>query len=115
MRMPVILGMIAAYVTSVLVDRVIYGLGEGKVLLVITSKKEEAAFRINAETDRGCTYLKAEGSYKNELRDVLMCACASRQVVTVKRIIKELDPDAFLIILNSNEVLGEGFKDLNSN
>ena len=111
----VILGMIAAYVTSVLVDRVIYGLGEGKVLLVITSKKEEAAFRINAETDRGCTYLKAEGSYKNELRDVLMCACASRQVVTVKRIIKELDPDAFLIILNSNEVLGEGFKDLNSN
>ena len=44
-----------------------------------------------------------------------MCACASRQVVTVKRIIKELDPDAFLIILNSNEVLGEGFKDLNSN
>ncbi|MDY3919705.1 MAG: YitT family protein [Candidatus Limivivens sp.] len=106
----VILGMVTAYVTSVIVDRVLCGLGEGKVVLAVTCRKEEAALQIDQETLRGCTYLEARGSYKNEKRDVLMCACYSRQVVTVKRIIQELDPEAFIIVLNSNEVLGQGFK-----
>ncbi|MDO5425422.1 MAG: YitT family protein [Eubacteriales bacterium] len=108
----VILGILNAYVLSVIVDRVLYGLGEGKVVLAITARKEEAAALIDQEIQRGCTYLHAQGSYRNEERDVLMCACGSRQVVKVKRIIQELDPEAFLIILNSNEVLGEGFKRL---
>ena len=56
------------------------------------------------------TYLKAEGSYLREEKDVVLCACNNKQMYTIRNVVKEIDKKAFVIILESNEVLGEGFK-----
>ncbi len=53
---------------------------------------------------------KAEGSYSEEEKKVVMCACNDKQMYAIRRVVKELDPDAFIIILNSNEVVGAGFQ-----
>ena len=59
---------------------------------------------------RGCTFLKAEGSFARDKKDVVLCACNNKQMYIIRTAIKEVDPNAFIIIMESNEVLGEGFK-----
>ena len=56
------------------------------------------------------TFLKAEGSYSGDEKDVVMCACNNKQMYSIRNAVKEIDPKAFIIIMESNEVLGEGFK-----
>ena len=105
-----IYGMIISFIMSTVMDKVMYGLSAGKMTLVVTRKSEEVARRINEETDRGCTFIKAQGSYSEEEMDVVMCACSNKQMFAIRAAVKEVDPDAFIIIMESNEVVGEGFK-----
>ena len=105
-----IYGMIISFIMSTVMDKVMYGLSAGKMTLVVTRKSEEVARRINEETDRGCTFIKAQGSYSEEEMDDVMCACSNKQMFAIRAAVKEVDPDAFIIIMESNEVVGEGFK-----
>lgn len=105
-----IYGMIISFIMSTVMDKVMYGLSAGKMTFVVTRKSEEVARRINEETDRGCTFIKAQGSYSEEEMDVVMCACSNKQMFAIRAAVKEVDPDAFIIIMESNEVVGEGFK-----
>ena len=59
--------------------------------------------------ERGVTILHGEGAWSGEERQVLMCAFKQRQIVSLKQAVKELDPEAFLIVCNAHEVLGNGF------
>ena len=106
----VILGMLSTIVTTMVIDKIMYGLGAGKLVFVVTSHAEEAAQRIEENTGRGCTFLQGQGSYSLDEKKVIMCACNNSQVVPIRRAIHETDKDAFLIITDSNEVYGEGFK-----
>jgi len=106
----VILGMLSTIVTTMVIDKIMYGLGAGKLVFVVTSHAEEAAQRIEEKTGRGCTFLQGQGSYSLDEKKVIMCACNNSQVVPIRRAIHETDKDAFLIITDSNEVYGEGFK-----
>ncbi|MEY8356344.1 YitT family protein [Lachnospiraceae bacterium 54-53] len=106
----VILGMLSSIVTTMVIDKIIYGLGAGKLVFVVTSRAEDVALRIEETTGRGCTFLQGQGSYSLDEKKVVMCACNNSQVVTIRRAIHETDRDAFLIITDSNEVYGEGFK-----
>lgn len=106
----VILGMLSTIVTTMVIDKIMYGLGAGKLVFVVTSRAEEAAQRIEENTGRGCTFLQGQGSYSLDEKKVIMCACNNSQVVPIRRAIHETDKDAFLIITDSNEVYGEGFK-----
>lgn len=106
----VILGMLSTIVTTMVIDKIMYGLGAGKLVFVVTSHAEEAAQRIEENTGRGCTFLQGQGSYSLNEKKVIMCACNNSQVVPIRRAIHETDKDAFLIITDSNEVYGEGFK-----
>ncbi|MGL6221364.1 MAG: YitT family protein [Lacrimispora sphenoides] len=106
----VILGMLSTIVTTMVIDKIMYGLGAGKLVFVVTSHAEEAAQRIEESTGRGCTFLKGQGSYSLDEKKVIMCACNNSQVVPIRRAIHETDKEAFLIITDSNEVYGEGFK-----
>ena len=54
--------------------------------------------------------MKAYGGYKNTYRDLILCACSNNQSVIIKNLISKVDEKAFVIILNSSEVFGEGFK-----
>lgn len=108
----VILGMLSTIVTTMVIDKIMYGLGAGKLVFVVTSHAEEAAQRIEENTGRGCTFLQGQGSYSLDEKKVIMCACNNSQVVPIRRAIHETDKDAFLIITDSNEVYGEGFKSI---
>ena len=73
-------------------------------------KRKEVAEKIDQVSGRGCTFLKAEGSFARDKKDVVLCACNNKQMYIIRTAIKEVDPNAFIIIMESNEVLGEGFK-----
>ncbi len=106
----VIYGMIVTFLMAIVMDKVMYGINAGKLALIITCHARETAERIDETICRGCTFLKAEGSYSREEKDVVMCACSNKQMYRIRNAVREIDPDAFIIIMESNEVLGEGFQ-----
>lgn len=107
-----IYGLVISFIISIVIDKIMYGLNEVKTALVVTDSAPAIAGSIDAEVGRGSTFLKAEGSYSEEHKDVLMCACTSKQMYEVRNIVKRIDPAAFMIVLESSEVLGEGFNKL---
>ncbi len=106
-----IYGMLISFVMSVVIDRVMYGISAGKMTFIVTDQAKAVAERINQVAGRGTTFIKAEGSFSQEEKDVVMCACSTKQMVSIRRAVKEIDPRAFIIIMESNEVVGAGFKE----
>ncbi len=106
-----IYGTIVSYILAVVVDKVMYGVDAGKMALIITEFPQEVSSTIDQLTGRGSTYLKAEGSFSKEEKKVVLCACNNKQMFVIREAVKEIDEKAFVIILESNEVVGEGFKD----
>lgn len=106
----VIYGFIINYFYGQMVDQLLLGLNSGKLALIVTTKADEMAALIDRVADRGSTIIHAHGSYTKQRRDVVMCACNSKQLYQAEKAIKDLDPESFMVILNSHEVLGEGFQ-----
>ena len=86
-----IYGVVVTYLMAMVMDRIMYGIDEGKM--------------------RVSTILKGIGSYSKKDKDVVMCACNNKQMYTIKKMVHTIDPKAFTIIVESNEVVGEGFKE----
>ena len=99
------------YLMAMVMDRIMYGIDEGKMTLIVTDKGAEIAEQIDAYSGRGSTILKGIGSYSKKDKDVVMCACNNKQMYTIKKMVHTIDPKAFTIIVESNEVVGEGFKE----
>ena len=106
----IIYGLIATYIVSVVVDKVMYGLDAGKVTLIVTEKGYEVAEKIHELTERGATLLKAVGSHTKTEKQVVMCACSYKQMHMVQKAVKEVDSSAFLVMMEANQVRGEGFR-----
>ena len=102
--------MIVSYIMAIAVDRVMYGVDAGKLALVVTRKGQQVADAIETCCGRGSTLLQGQGGFQGEEKKVVMCACNNKQMHLVRQAAKGVDPQAFIIILESNEVLGEGFK-----
>ena len=79
--------------------------------LIVTDCAREIAQRIDEVAGRGATLIKAEGSFSAEEKNVVMCACSTKQMVGIRKMAKEIDPEAFIIIMESNEVVGAGCKE----
>lgn len=105
----VVYGMIINYIFAIAVDKIMYGMNAGKLALIVSESGTDIAMQIDKFCGRGSTLLDARGGYKQERRDVVMCACSTKQMYLVEKAVKKIDPDAFIIIMESNEVLGEGF------
>lgn len=95
---------------SFVVDQLLYGLDHSTVALVISERYAEVSEAIARRLDRGATVLSASGSYTGQQRPVLMSAVRQRQLPELKSIVREIDPDAFVILLPAHQVLGEGFR-----
>ena len=106
----IIYGMIVNYLFAIVVDKVMYGIDAGKLALIVTDQGTEVTETIEACCQRGSTILKGMGGYRQDEKQVVMCACNNKQMYSVQQAVKEVDPKSFIIILESNEVLGEGFK-----
>ncbi len=102
-------GLIALYISCVVMDWVLYGMDTSKVAYIVTSCSKEVSQSIFDQLDRGVTILHGEGAWSGEARPVLMCAFKQRQIITLKQIVQQCDPDAFMIVCNAHEVLGLGF------
>ena len=108
----VLYGIIAAFAATTAMDSVMYGLGSGKMAIVITNRGQEIADAISVEVERGSTLVKATGSYTGQGRDMLFCVCSKRQIFKVRAAALAIDPDALLTITETHEVVGEGFQPL---
>ena len=106
-----IYGIIVTYLMANVMDRIMYGVYEGKMTLIVTERGAEVASRIDEYSGRGSTILQGRGSYSGREKDVVMCACNNKQMYAIKKLVREIDPKAFTVIMESNEVVGEGFKE----
>ena len=103
-------GLVALYISSIAMDGVLYGLDNAKVAYIISDHNEQIADAIVHDLDRGVTILQGQGAYTGAEKQVLMCAFKQREIASIKNLVKEIDPDAFLIVCPAHEVLGEGFR-----
>lgn len=102
-------GLVALYISTLAMDGILYGLDNAKVAYIISDRPQEIIRSISTELDRGVTILRGAGAWSGEAKDVLMCAFKQKQIVALKRAVKETDPSAFLIVCDAHEVLGQGF------
>ena len=107
----IIYGMIVTYLLSFVVDKVMYGIDAGKLTMIVTEKGDEVAQAIDNISGRGSTLLRGVGSYSKEEKQVVMCACNNKQMYAIRQAAKQVDEKSFIVIMESNEVVGEGFKE----
>ena len=103
-------GIISLYISTLVMDMVLYGLDQSKVAYIVTTRPQEIAAEIDRQMDRGATFLHGEGSFSREEKLVLMCAFKQKQIVPLKALVHDLDPEAFLIVCDAHEVLGQCFR-----
>jgi len=108
-------GFVGLYVATVSMDAVIYGADQAKVAYVISDRDEEVCAAISRDLGRGITILHGQGAYTGNKKNVLMCAFKQREIAAIKAAVKEADPDAFLIVCDAHEVLGDGFRTYRKN
>lgn len=104
--------MITSYLTSMVIDKMVYGMDAQKSAMIITSKPKEVAGAVMEELHRGCTGMDATGMYTGDQRTVLICAVRRHETGTLKKLILEKDENAFMMISNISEVFGHNFKRL---
>ena len=106
----IIYGMIVNFLLATVIDKLMYGINSGKMALIVTEHGKEICDVIDATCERGSTILKGQGGYRCEEKEVVMCACSNKEMYLVQQAVKAADRDSFIVILESNEVHGEGFR-----
>lgn len=102
-------GIVSLFVSTKVMDTVLYGLDSSKVAYIISDSCREITDAVMA-MDRGATILHGEGAYSGDEKKVLMVAFKQKEIVPLKEKVNEIDPHAFLIVCDAHDVLGEGFR-----
>lgn len=102
--------LIGLYVTSKTIDLVQIGWKRSKMVLIITEEEEKMKRAILEQVDRGLTKLKSYGGYTDQERNTIMVVVDQTEFTGLKRLVRTIDPKAFVIVLDASEVLGQGFK-----
>lgn len=106
----IIYGVLISYLMALVVDKRMYGIDAGKMSLIVTDVGDDMARMISQITGRGATLLQGTGSYTKTSKSVVMCACNNKEMYLIKKLAKDVDPNSFTVVMESNEVVGEGFK-----
>lgn len=101
---------IAIYIMGKVLDLVFEGIDFAKMLIIISPKYQEISDEINKQVKRGTTAIYGRGMYKKEEKKLLLCVASRGEVREIRKIVNEIDKEAFLIITNAREVYGKGFK-----
>ena len=105
-----IYGLVLNYLYSIVLDKLISGTNSGKLTLIISDHTREIIDEIDKLVDRGSTILRGYGGYTGEEKEVIMCASSSKEMYQIRKRVHEIDERAFVIVVESNEVIGEGFR-----
>ena len=97
---------------SLLVDMVLENINTHKYFHIITTKPQEIETYITQHLKRGATELQGEGAYTHEGRTVLLTVMRRHEAVLLRRYVKQVDPNAFVLIINTGEIVGKGFRGL---
>ena len=100
---------IAIFVTAKIIDLVQEGPNNSKAFFIMAAEPELLAEGILKEVDRGVTFLQGKGGYTGQDRELLLCVVETSEVTQLKELIYQHDPQAFIIVTDTQEVLGEGF------
>ncbi len=106
---------IALFVSGKVVDIVIEGVNYAKAAYIISNEAENISRKILCEMERGVTLLGGKGGYTGHEKNVLLCVVTRLELLRLKKIVRELDPKAFVIVYDVHEVLGEGFSFMDKN
>ena len=97
------------FLGSQVIDKVVYGGRGGKMVLIMSQKQPEVAAAIMEKIDRGVTLLKGQGGYSGKEQNTILCALRRAEVFRLRQVVFEIDPDAFVVVQEAHQVLGEGF------
>lgn len=104
--------LIAVIITGRVLDAVLYGTDEAKLIYIISDYQAEITKCLLEDLDIGVTYLEGTGGYSNKGKRVIMCVAKKQSAPQIEEIVKQKDPAAFMIITSANEIYGEGYKDI---
>jgi uncharacterized membrane-anchored protein YitT (DUF2179 family) len=93
-------------------ETVLEGGGTVRTAMIVTNLPEDIAARVMEDLERGVTVLEGKGAFTGTSRPVLYCVISRAEVATLKTIVNEIDPEAFMVIGVAHEALGEGFRPL---
>lgn len=101
---------VGIFVSVQVLDYIIYGISRGSMILIVSEHNDEIRNMIIKDLNRGVTVLKAQGGYSGQDKNVLLCACYDNQTHKLIKKIKSADENAFFIVTQSKQILGEGFR-----
>ncbi len=100
---------VTVFLSGKVLDVVVYSFDYSEVTLIISENHEEIANAIFNKLDRGVTYLNGEGAYSHKEKKVILTAVKRHQLADLKQMVVDIDPDAFVIVQEAHQVLGDGF------
>ncbi len=106
----IIWGYLNLYITTQIVDITAEGIPYNKGAYIVSKQENDIRDRILDELDRGITVFHGEGGYSGKTQNVLFVVINRRQITSLRRLVKEEDPNAFMILVDVHDVMGEGFK-----
>lgn len=106
----VLYSVVSMYASSRVLDIGLYGADKGRLIYIITEKADTICSDINSIAHRGVTILSARGGYTGKERNLLMCTVRIHEVAGIYDIVDKYDPNAFIVVSEAGEIIGEGFK-----
>ncbi len=100
---------ITVFVSAQVLDYIIYGISRGATIMIISERSDEIRHLIINDLNRGVTVIKGQGGYSGAEKNILLCACFDNQTQKLIKQIKSADENAFFIVTQSKQILGEGF------
>lgn len=106
---PSMYAIVAIFISSKVMDNILEGVKFSKAAYIITDSYEEIAGKVMEELERGVTGMEAHGMYSGDKKCVLYCVVSKKEIVRLKELVHQVDKDAFVVVGDVREVLGEGF------
>ena len=100
---------VVVFLAGRMMDQVVYGFDYSKTALIITKEYERMPAEIDAKLGRGSTYLYSQGTYTGQDSKVILVAIHPKQIAELKDLVMSIDPNAFVILQEAHQVLGDGF------
>lgn len=108
----VLYGITSTVVSTIVIDKIMYGIAAGTLAIIITGQGKRIAVLIGENVKRGVTAIPAAGGHTGAHRDVLLCACSKAEAYLVKSTVQQADEKAFVMFTETSEVFGQGFKEM---